>query len=153
MKPDAQFVNDFLQSSQYVNLVAYWFSVNGISSRILPNMLRPEVGRRFDFMDNGDIEIHLKVEVKHRSIDFTSRDDYPYPTILIDEVYKVDKKSRDLYAYVILNERADTCIMIYKYTISKWRKVEKRDRTAGEARMFYEVPKEFGIFMRLELEK
>jgi hypothetical protein len=150
MKADQQFVEDFLDSNAYVNVVAYWLTSKGITARILPNKLRPDVKVRHKYYDQGDIEITMKVEVKHRGFDFTTQADYPYPTILIDKAYNIRQKIKDLYAYAILSKSGEACAFVLKSTRKHWRKVEKFDNVAKENAVFYEVPKEYAAFVNIK---
>ena len=59
--------------------------------------VRPDSSQRREYMDSGDLALisnngEERVEVKQRpDIDFVDANSFPYSTILVDEVYKVDR--------------------------------------------------------------
>lgn len=55
--------------------------------------------------DAGDLFLCQPIEVKHRQkLDFTSKEDYPYKTVIIDDKKTHDSKDPKPYCYVIVNK-------------------------------------------------
>ena len=151
MKSDADFIKDFDASHKYVKMVADWFERKGIKTRKQEPQLRPTFETRGQYRDNGDFEIVLKVEVKHRcNIDFTCEVDYPYPTVFVDAAEKMDAdRLKNLYGVFVLNKAGTVAAFIPRGTLSHWQKVERYDPTYQRMSLFYAVPKELCHFITI----
>jgi len=145
----SRFVERFKESAQYVNQVAYWLDSRGLRARVIPCALRPSHDQWKDYADTGDIEVTLLVEVKHRQLEFTCHDDYPYATVVVDEVYKLDAKRSQLYAYVILNRAATHAVVVPRHTWQQWQRMSRQDHIAGRVCEFYVVDKGLCNFVEL----
>lgn len=103
MKADADFLRD-LEASHAVSMrVAMYLQAVGHNVRLFVPTVRKTAEERWEHTDSGDIEITKSIEVKQRGFDFHDAASYPYPTIYLGEVYKVDKIWRDLYDFVLTN--------------------------------------------------
>lgn len=150
MKTDAQFVDSLMQSASCVSAVAAWMLRNNCDVLIRPTVVRPDFDSRNEYADGGDIEIRQRVEVKQRSIDFTSADDYPYPTVIVDEKYKVDRIARGkLWGYLIVNKSGTHVCCIKPDSKSAWVVESKYDKKDGQQREFYVCPKRLCLFCEL----
>lgn len=138
MKTDQQFLRALENSRACVNAVAQWLVDLGYDVAVKPSPVRPDASVRHEYADSGDLELRMRVEVKHRSVPFTDRDSYPFQTVIVDETYKVDRLDRrSLYAYVIVNEARTHAAVIKADTISQWTIMSTYDSKEGESRRFY----------------
>jgi hypothetical protein len=150
LKTDAEFVAALEESQQWVAEVARWMERKGYDVQVKPQRVRPSFESRHDFADEGDIEVRQRVEVKAREVDFTGPDDYPYPTVIVDEQYKVDRRPmRLLFGYVILNRSRTHACLIPARTRRHWSVVTLNDRKDRERRSFYVVAVGLCAFVRL----
>lgn len=141
MKSDASFTEALRESQSHVAKVAAWMTTHNCDVMIRPTVLRPDFESRNDFADCGDIEIRQRVEVKQRSIDFTSCLDYPYATVIVDEQFKIDRIPRGrLWGYVILNKAGTHVCCIKPDTKPHWTVESKYDKKDAQQRNFYVCP-------------
>jgi hypothetical protein len=70
--------------------------------------------------DNGDLTINQTIEVKHRTLNFTCRDDYPYATVLICAVHSHKNKKPRPWGYVIWNRDGTHIAVIKTDTEKSW---------------------------------
>ena len=144
------FFNDLKSSQASVAAVASWMAEHDCNVVIKPTLVAPSKDLRHEYIDSGDIEIRQRVEVKHRSIAFTSAEDYPYPTIIVDEAYKVDRIPRgQLWGYIIVNKACTHVCCLLADTKGHWTMQVKHDRKQDEPRRFYVCPVRYGIFCTL----
>ena len=150
MIPYAQFIHELRASQTYVNAVASWMAMHDCDVVIKPTLEAPSTELRHEYIDSGDIEIRQRVEVKHRSIGFTCAEDYPFPTIIVDEVHKVDRIPKgQLWGYVIVNEAGTHVCCLRADTKGRWTIQRKHDKKEGAERAFYVCPVGIGMFCAL----
>jgi len=125
MKDDRQFLGDLAKSRQAVNEFAGLLRSHGVPAWLPPEQTRPDAATRRAYSDAGDVMVQIRLEHKWRhDLSFTCRDDYPYQTVFIDEVYNFDQKA--VYGpplgYVIENaERTHAAFVYYAITRPHWR--------------------------------
>jgi len=130
-----------------VQLVATWLQQKLALVKINPTQLSPDTESRYEYTDEGDIEIRLRVEVKQSSLPFTSAEDYKYDMIMVDEAYKINKVPKlQLWGYVILNKQQTHCVLVKAETRYLWESEEKKDRQKNRWGTFVMCPKEQGEF-------
>lgn len=150
MKSEREFIDALNQSGGTVAMVASWMMLHGCDVMIRPTLIRPDFESRNKFADSGDLEIRLRVEVKQRSIAFTSVEDYPYPTVFVDEVFKVDRiKKGALWGYIIINAAKTHACCVKSETRKHWKKIVRFDNKDGQERSFYVCEKRLCHFCRL----
>ncbi len=138
---DAAFLNRLRESQQFTTLAAHILSGMGYPVTIRPVFERPDVMKRAEYADNGDLEIIQTVEVKHRQeLDFTCREDYPYPTIIVDMASSYDKKRPKPLMYIIFNSQATHYALVMCRTVRQWRRVRRRSGLNGVTSDYYECP-------------
>jgi len=147
-----------LQESQPAVQVAYrWLLSKGYSATVPPTVERPDFETRMSYQDKGDIILHkdgkdLRVEVKGRDLHFTSAEDFPYPTIFIDEDYKVDdpkKPIETLSAYIILNADLTYAAIIRAATRDRWTLEEHWDPTNQDYRTNYVIARRYAVYVKM----
>lgn len=151
VKPSADFVKDFCSSQRAVEKFAATLRNKNVSVWLPPTQMRPDVESRMDYADGGDMMIQLRAEHKVRNIQFTGKSDFPFPTLIIDEKYKVDAKaSAPLFAYFIESSDGQCVACVYGHSKHRWQVDEVFDKAQGRKCVNYVVPIEFVRFCKPE---
>jgi hypothetical protein len=143
MKDNATFLADLKRSEIARRYVAQRLAGQAFEVHLPPVEVRPDAAQRMDYYDDGDIHIKSpeweawrRVEVKQRNLRFTCEKDYPFQTLLIDEVYKVERKHElALHAYYIVNADCSHFCIIPAHSKKWWKQethwvaVQKRECT------------------------
>ena len=99
---------------------------------------------RHAFMDDGDIEISQKIEVKVLGYQFTGREDWPFHRFAVCNVNAWDRASRKPYAYLIWSSDRHNLAIVYGKTKAHWFSDEMQDRRYnGYTQRSYFCPMEF----------
>lgn len=148
---DKQFLEDLRASYESVMVAARWLSGKKYPVVVQPTFERPEAKQASIYADNGDLAILQRVEVKHRrSVHFTSKEDFPYPTVIVDVCHSFDNANPKPFVYIILNAAMDGALIVDpSRTRHRWTKSEKHDRFKGRERSFYECPVELTWFEKM----
>lgn len=128
MKDDDLFLSDLAKSRRAVNEFAALLRSQGITAWLPPEQTRPDASTRRAYSDTGDLMIQFRVEHKWRpDLSFTCREDYPFKTVFIDEVYNFDQKAVNgpPLVYVIENAERTRAAVVAGYTKPYW-KIERR---------------------------
>jgi hypothetical protein len=151
VKPVADFLQAFRSSQRAVEKFAATLRKKNVPVWLPPTQMTPDVESRMDYADVGDMMIQLRAEHKVRGIKFSSRADFPYPTLIIDEKYKVDSKaSTPLFAYFIESSDGQCVACVYGHTQHRWKVDEVFDKAQGRKCVNYVVPIEFVRFCKPE---
>lgn len=152
MIPDDVFLASLEKSHEVAEVVRQALVRRGHQVRTLPNTVRPSSDERWEHTDDGDLEITLRVEVKHKTkVDFQSFDDFPFPDIITDEVYKVTREhAAKLYAYVIVNTSMTAAMVCGVWDRHHWFVRKIVDSRDGLVRDFYVCPKQYATFWQLD---
>ena len=144
MKDDESFIRDLGRSHQAVNDFAERSRRNGWQLWLPPEVLRPDASLRRLYADDGDLMLQVRIEHKVRTnITWTCRADYPFQTVIVDEVYKVDKKSdMPVFMYVIEDQTAQYAAIVYGLTRRHWKTERMRDRIQNRDCDFYTIDKD-----------
>jgi len=148
-KNDSSFVEDLQNSQQYVWQAAKWLSDSGYNVTIRPVEIRPDVSQMREYSDCGDLEIIQRIEVKHRTLDFTCKDDYPFDTVIVDVAHTYDKARPKPFAYIIFNKQATHCLIVENKSRKQWIKRTTLDKVKKRERTFYECPIELCSFHKV----
>jgi hypothetical protein len=144
---DPTFVSDLKASHAAVLAVSEWFRGFGYPVIVRPTFIRENVERRSDYSDDGDLEIIQRIEVKHRKgLAFTSKEDFPFETVIVDTCHAWDNARPKPYAYIILNRSMSRALVVTGSTSKRWVKTRKFDTHAGRERSYYECPLELTQF-------
>ena len=117
MKGNEEFVRDFFNSFGSVFIVGSYMQRLGFNVTVPVPEVRPNESERMKFMDDGDLLVTMPVQIKHRSLNFTCQEDYPYKTIFIDEAYKVKP---DTFMYVVVSKDKKHAAIIGRETRRFW---------------------------------
>ena len=140
MKTDTEFLADLESSRSNVWRFASIQKAAGVNLVINPAVTRPDSSVRSDYGDDGDMELRVRVEHKVRGIDFTSREDFPYETLIVAEVYSVERQKSKPFAYVIESKCGRYAAVVHSRSMPKWTKVRRWDAAQGRECEFYEAP-------------
>lgn len=91
----------------------------------------------------------MRVEAKGRTLNFTESSDFPYPTIYIERINRLQKLD-PASAYFVVNQALTHAAIIDGGTRSQWvGPTTFFDRTRGHEANCYEVPLALVRFVRL----
>ena len=104
---NARFVRELRDSLPSVELVAAWLRSRGQTLRVNPITIRPTIEEWSKHSDSGDITLldpERRIEVTHRKLNFTCRQDFPLHALNIEKVSKYERRVPKPYAYIALNK-------------------------------------------------
>ena len=153
---DKQFIKDLKQSDDDVWLVARWLcQLFKRHVMVAPLKIRPDVSQRHQFRDNGDLFLVedngnlARIEVKWRSIDFTCREDFPFPSLMVGPVDHIDHMFPIAYAHIMLNATRTVACVIRGKTEKHWTNDRIYDSRYGRHSTVYQCPIEHCEFYDL----
>jgi hypothetical protein len=154
-RDDPSFIKDLRDSKVAVQVATQWLNSKGYAVIVRPTFIRPSAEQMSDFSDDGDLEILQRIEVKRRqSLTFTSKEDFPYKTAIVDACHCYDNAKPKPYAYIIFNrDLSGAFIVDVKATRQQWVRVTKRDRFKNRDRDFYEVSTDLVSFEVMSLDE
>ena len=148
MKSDSEFVAALDKSKSAVQHVGQWMSDQGWSVVSNFSALRPDFESRHDYADSGDLEVRQRVEVKWINRFFTCAEDFPFPAIIVDEKFKIDRiPIKHLYGYAVVNREWSHVCLISAKTRANWKTATRYDSKDRQERTFYECPVEHCLFL------
>lgn len=139
---DPTFLDDLRRSDPSVWAVAGWLRESqGIPVIVSPRRERDKAENRAEYAD-VDLQIIFGVEVKQRlEIDFKSKAEFPYATVIVDVKDLFDKKPGKTYAYFICNQSLTGALLVsVKETRDRWIQTKRLDSRIGRERDYYECP-------------
>ena len=118
--PDDRFIRSRQDAYRAELAVAFTCVHAGAVEVAVPEYrIRPSCGERGGYRDSGDLRVRWKhghdkkrYEVKHRDINFTSLDDYPFPTVFVDEVANLNDKNPRPDGYFVCNAQLDAALFV-----------------------------------------
>ena len=150
-KPTEKFLDLITKARDVSFIVAEALAQRGHRVRVIPNTVRPSFAERWEHTDSGDLEVTLRVEVKHVRINFHSRESFPYDSLIVDEAYKVEKQHElPLYGYAQVNASLTGCLIIPMWTRDAWYKEHRFDKQENARRLFYFCPKDRTHYLPLK---
>jgi hypothetical protein len=152
VKDSNSFIRDLGQSRMAVNEFAARCRQKGVAVWLPPERTRPDESVRAQYADDGDLMVQGRVEHKVRTnLQFTCRADYPYPTVIVDEVYKEDEKAGDPpLMYVIEDKTRTHAAIVYGWTRKHWQQETKHDPIQNRECVFYTVDKRHVRFCQVD---
>lgn len=150
-RDDPTFTADLRESHETAWLVARWLQGRGHDIVVYGHHERPSVEQMSQFNDGGaDIAIVQKIDVKRRpTMQFTCREDFPYPTLLVVHIHTYDRAKSKPWAYVNVNASGTHAAIVMGDTAKHWAKVTKFDKAKRRERHYYECPVEWVRFVCL----
>jgi hypothetical protein len=145
LTPD-QFDAALLASRQRTNDLAVAWLRQGVQVWLPPLMVAGKHGTREQCVDAGDMSVVMRVEHKVRSLTWSSRDDYPYPDVMLEEQYKIDNKPSPFLCYVIESGDGKCAAVVYGWTRPHWVYRSTFDRRSGRGGQWAFCPKKWVRF-------
>jgi len=159
VKPDAIFIDNLRRAEQVERLL--YTLLRPLNAELRPKPLIT-TGKKIviGFEDDGDLTFTGRVECKHRKIKFTGKEDFPYPTVILDETYKLRQPHvtqgmweqfshreqlahiKWFHSYWIVSEDMRYAAVVTPHTKSHWVQRQVKDRTENRMCMNYECPVE-----------
>lgn len=138
---DPTFPDDLEASRESLMAVASYLSKLGYGVALRPISVRPNVKDWRSYSDQCDLEVLQPVEVKHRPrIHFTSAEDFPFDTVIVDVCRHWDEAKPKPHAYFVCNASLTHALVVPKGTAAQWQRVRKYDKRRNREREFYECP-------------
>lgn len=119
IKTDSDFRCAYEMGLEWENLVA--IALRGVNPGVLvpPKHSRVIGGRVVGFEDDGDMVTQVVIACKRRNLSFTSQSDFPYPTVKVEEEYKLipEHLTKDEYYAMPVSERLSKLRWFHSYWI------------------------------------
>jgi hypothetical protein len=120
----------------------------------IPRMeLAPNVQSSASYSDKGDIYVYTSskkkfiVDVKHKQVDFTCAEDYPFSDIMVVGLASAVRLTA--YAYFIVNRDMTHAFVVKGDTKNQWTIENFPDKERGDREEKYMCSKTLGEFVKL----
>lgn len=119
------------EGDRVAGLVAQHMTLKGYDVYKKPLRITPDREHRFDYSDNGDIDIYwkgqtLNIEVTHlKGYEYTDHHDYPYQLVNVADAYR--KYPENTWYWVKVSRDLETLCLINVTTKPKWVKQWGKD--------------------------
>ena len=117
-----QFMERLVRSRSHFEEFARKQASMGVDIYTPPINDAPTHAARWAHRDSKDGVLIMAVEHKRRGISFTDRASFPYDTVIVDEVYKVDDKPHPCLIYICENAAGTHAAVVYGWTRCNWLK-------------------------------
>lgn len=127
MRDNELFFSRLVASHRAVFKVAEWFHCQwNMSIGVKPKKITPTYEQRKDYLDDGDFlykrpnkEKWEIAEVKHKQMEWTDADSFPYETVFVSNVHSVER-GHEPHLWVLVNKSITHAIIIPKSTKKFW---------------------------------
>ena len=146
-----KFLSHLERSNEAVWFVAQWLNKKGYSVNIPPSTKAETHKEWRKHKDNGDIFISQRVEVKHLSAEFTSRDNWPFQNkFIVCAKHSFDNATPKPFAYIVVNASKTAAGVVLAADSKKWNVEQRKDgRYENVAQEFYLAPLDDVYFVNL----
>jgi len=148
------FTRRFAESHKAVEKVAEFLARERKLHVTIPSTeLAPNISKSPDYIDKGDIICHTAngkeyiIEVKGTKTEFTSAKDYPYKTVIINEVVKAHRIPA--FAYFVVNKDRTHAFVVKTDTMEHWTIRHIKDSERGDSEDVYFCEMGWGEFIEL----
>ena len=124
---DYRFKKNLMNSQEAVWDVARWLQSRGNAVTVNPTFVAPDHSQWKDYADNGDLFITQRIEVKHRGVDFTCADDWPYSDFMVCAKHAWDRALQKPYAFIYLNKSKTHVAIVKGETHKTWTHEKRTD--------------------------
>ena len=137
-----RFVKHLSESHEGVISAANWLNSLGYSVTIPPSTVSDSYENRMKHVDNGDLYINMRVEVKTLGITFTSRADWKFgDKFIICAKHSFDNAKPKPYAYIIQSADLKHIAVVHSSTFKQWYSEARKDsRYEDVTQDFYLCP-------------
>ena len=125
----AKFLDHLEASKSPVWLVARWLCDHGFAVSLSPTSKASAHDEWREHVDDGDLGITVRVEVKHLSCGFTSEADWPFPDFIVCAKHAWDNAKPKPYRICYLNKDKSHLAVLDTATRDDWtvdRRTDKR---------------------------
>lgn len=138
---DKQFITKLRKSLPGVLVVAGWHIAGGKNVKVPGIHVRPNRDLIKEFVDEGDLFVETRWEVKSTRYEWTSRQDFKLPQVLICDKHAHDSCKRTPDYYALLNQAKTHAIVVaVARTRHLWWSEVKHNGESGEEQEFYFCP-------------
>lgn len=137
-----RFVKHLNDSHEGVISAANWLNSLGYSVTIPPSTVSDSYENRMKHVDNGDLYINMRVEVKTLGITFTSRADWKFgDKFIVCAKHSFDNAKPKPYAYIIQSADLKHIAVVHSTTFKQWYSESRKDsRYEDVTQDFYLCP-------------
>ena len=137
-----RFVKHLSESHEGVISAANWLNSLGYSVTIPPSTVSDSYENRMKHVDNGDLYINMRVEVKTLGITFTSRADWKFgDKFIVCAKHSFDNAKPKPYAYIIQSADLKHIAVVHSTTFKQWYSESRKDsRYEDVTQDFYLCP-------------
>lgn len=140
LRPEEDFLSDFIRSNNVTNSIVDMLVAEDIPVEKDPTIIRESEDDRELFSDGG-VDLRscgYNLQVKWRSINFSSKKDFPYRTIFVDAEDQQDRIKKRIDFWVLTNNDYTSAIVVPKETRPHWNTANTYDPTRRRNRNFLE---------------
>lgn len=140
---DELFEAELRRGHRWAEYVATALRGQGLVVDVTPLELRGDIQDRRRFEDEHDLTVGtrrpVRIDVKSRGIEFTTVDDYPYGTALVDTAGGWNAKSNKPAAIVLVSQVTGGMVVVPRSTECTWGTRRRWDRHRRIDDVFLEV--------------
>jgi hypothetical protein len=141
-------------SKQGVFVVGYWLNSRGYDVEIPASKEAPTAAEHANFIDSGDLFAskagrRLRLEVKTLGVEFSGRQDWPFPEVFVASVLSVNRSIEDVYAWMSVSSDLAAAAMVEATTWPVWYRVTVTAGNTGNEETCYAAPLEVVKFVSL----
>lgn len=146
-----KFLSHLSESQNSVWLVAKFLNSFGYNVTVNASGKAKEAKDWQSFVDNGDLLIQQRVEVKALSADFTKADDWKFGSkFIVCAKHSFDNAVPKPYLYIYLNKQKTHAAFVLSDTRPKWYVETRKDsRYSNVEQEFYFCPLDLVVFSEL----
>lgn len=157
MDNNKAFVESFIISHHAVFKVAEWFHCQwNMGIGVKSKKLAPTYEERHLYTDDGDFLFKRPgkdkweiAEVKHKNMEWTDVESFPYETIFVSNVHSVER-GHEPHLWVLVNKSLTHAILIPKSTKKFWIKDTVYNRNSGKEEEKYLCAKHLAQFHKIK---
>jgi hypothetical protein len=148
---DSLFLRERRLGNLYADQVAERLRQAGLIVAIPPQGVRESIRDAPAYLDSKDLWCAGRwIEVKSRRVRFTSPEDFPFQTIMVDTVSGWNAKTDKPFVYACISRPTGAIIYTPGDNPSSWIREKKHDQMRGFEDEFYLAPRElWGTFDEL----
>jgi hypothetical protein len=137
-----RFVKHLDESHEGVISAANWLNSLGYSVTIPPSTVSDSYENRMKHVDNGDLYINMRVEVKTLGITFTNKADWKFgDKFIVCAKHSFDNAKPKPYAYIIQSADLQHIAVVNSNTCKQWYSEKRKDsRYEDVTQDFYLCP-------------
>lgn len=141
-KDTEKFKKELTDGFAWQELPAVFLKIHGFQVEMPTLVFRDSIKDASKFFETKDLIVNGKrIEVKSRKEKFSTPDDFPYSTAIIDTVKKLDGRDEVPHAYIMISRFTGCMLWANPQNREGWKIEKKFDRTRKYWDSFYIMPK------------